>query len=66
MALKFVPDEHNFLDVTGKPLGLHLLPFLLLRVGSVLVEEHPSYTYEKKDIDPRNAETYLYRFLPAW
>ena len=42
-ALKVVPYEHYLLDVPGLNLGLDIIPFYLLRIGSALIEKHPYY-----------------------
>ena len=52
MTFKFVPYEHDFLDVTCKPLLLYLVPLLFLRIGTILIEEHPAYSDEQKDVYP--------------
>ena len=52
MSLKFISDEHDFLDISCKPLFLYLIPFLLLWIGPALIKEHPTYSDEEQDIYP--------------
>ena len=63
VAFILVADESNLLDVSGKPLLLDIIPFFFLRIGTILIEEHPTNSYEQEYIDPGNAETNLHGFL---
>ena len=65
MSLEFISDEHHLLDVSGEPLLLNLIPFLLLRIGTALVKEHPAYSDEDQDVYPGYIKSELHGFSPA-
>ena len=52
LTFKLVSDEHDLLDIAGKPLLLDLIPLYLLRIGTVLIEEHPADSDKEQDIYP--------------
>ena len=52
LTFKLISDKHDLLDVTGKPLLLYLIPLFLLRIGTVLTEQHPTDSDKEQDIYP--------------
>ena len=62
-SLKFISDKYYFLNVSINPLLLNISPLLLLRISSVLIEEHPAYTNKQQEINPADTEGKFYRFL---
>ena len=62
-SFKLVSNKHYFLNVSIKPLLLDFSPLLLLRISSVLIEEHPAYTNKQQEIYPTDSKSKFYWFL---
>ena len=63
-AFKIIPYEDYFLYISIFDHGLEIFPFDFLGIGPALVEEHPYYSEDQQDIDPRHVECNPFR-LPS-